>query len=174
MTKKLLKLAKILRCFTELQTDTAILISDSDIQVGSEVFVENEDGELINATDGEYEKDNLIYVVENGFIKEIREKDFEITEVEQPKEDEMAEEPKNEETEEPITEEVDEEKEALKAENETLKQEIETLKAEIEELKKELEKPVAEAIEKEETEFKEQPKKDTPMEHFKKVMEFKL
>lgn len=149
--KKLLKLAKMLQCFQEIQTEQGVLVSDSELEVGVEVFTYDENEELIVALDGIYTKDNIDYVVENGFIKEIREKEFEIKEVEeevveQPKEEEMVVE---EQQEEPIEEEpkIDEEKEALIAENEELKAKIVELEAKIADMEKELEKPIDEPIE---------------------------
>ena len=54
MNKNLLKLAKALLKLKEIATDKAVLVIDGDVAVGVEVFIEDENGELIAPEDGEY------------------------------------------------------------------------------------------------------------------------
>lgn len=104
---KLWKLKKMILSLSETHTDEGVnLITDTEnLEVGEEVFVENEDG-LIPASDGVYTHDNQLIEVEGGIVKSITEK-----EVEQPVEPIVEEEPVVEEpiNEEPVTEEVVEE-----------------------------------------------------------------
>ena len=139
-----------------------VLITDGDMEVGLEVFVEDDAG-LMPAPDGEYTVDDNIVVVEGGKIVEIKEKPLEqpVETPEEPIETPMQEEEKPEEKpmenlekpidnpEEPSIEELKNLIEEQKAMIETLKSENETLKAEIEELKKKLEEPLSEPAEEE-------------------------
>ena len=68
------KLAKILAQFRSLTTDKGILTwgGDKDLEVGDNVFVENEEGERTPATDGDYLlEDGVIVRVEGGKVAEI-------------------------------------------------------------------------------------------------------
>lgn len=110
---KILNLARMIAKFSEISTDKGTLISDGELAVGVEVFVEV-DGELAPAEDGEYTQENGdVIVVAEGKVAEIR----------------KAEEPKN--TEETVEEEVvvensaKEKFEAVKAKFEASYQEIE-------------------------------------------------
>lgn len=74
-----LKLAKLLKLYTEVAVDDGVLISESDdnvLKVGDEVFVDGEDG-LVPAPDKEYidNVNNVIYVVAGGTVTEIKEKE---------------------------------------------------------------------------------------------------
>lgn len=72
-----LALAKLLKLYKEISTKEAVLVAEADeIEVGTEVFVEGEDG-MTPAPDGEYTDtvENKIYVVAGGTITEIREKE---------------------------------------------------------------------------------------------------
>lgn len=72
-----LALAKMLKLYKEISTTEAVLVAEADeIEVGTEVFVEGEEG-MIPAPDGEYTDtvENKIYVVAGGTITEIREKE---------------------------------------------------------------------------------------------------
>lgn len=74
-----LKLAKLLKLYTEVAVDEGVLISESDdniLKVGDEVFVDGEDG-LVPAPDKEYvdNVNNVIYVVAGGTVTEIKEKE---------------------------------------------------------------------------------------------------
>lgn len=143
---KLLKLAKMLKLMSELNTDKGILIADNEIAVGIEVFISDEEGNLIPANDGDYETEDSVVTVEGGKVVSIK-----IKEPEQPVTDEPAVEENAEE--EPIDEPVDEpdEKDAriaeLEVEIEALNLRIAELESENKELKEKLEEPAAEAIE---------------------------
>lgn len=145
---KLLKFAKMLKLMTETNTNNGILIADNELAVGVEVFIQDEEGNLVPANDGEYETDDTIITVEGGKVTDIKAKEPEQPITEEPVVEENAEEEPKEETEEQTEpDEKDTEIENLKAEIETLNAENETLKAENEELKKKLEEPAAEPIE---------------------------
>lgn len=74
MVKQLkLKLAKMLSKFAEITTDKGVLLSDGELVVGTEVYLIDSDGEYITAPDGEYKLDNVIYVILDGMIAEIKE-----------------------------------------------------------------------------------------------------
>ena len=152
----LYKLKKMLLSLSEVTTkEGVVLITDGDIEVGLEVFVDGDAG-LEPAPDGEYTIDDNIVVVEGGKIVEIKEKPIEQP-VEEPIETPMQEEEKPEEKmetpmenpEEPSIEELKNLIEEQKTMIETLKSENETLKAEIEDLKKKLEEPIAQPAEEE-------------------------
>ena len=104
---KLWKLKKMILSLSETHTDEGVnLITDTEtLEVGTEIFVEGEDG-LIPASDGVYTHDNQLITIEGGIVKSIVEK-----EIEQPVEPIVEEEPVVEEpiNEEPVTEEVVEE-----------------------------------------------------------------
>lgn len=121
MHKNLLKLFRQLIKLASVETPEAVLYYDGELEVGTEVFVEDENGELVPATNGEY--GNII--VEDGKVSAIKEEVV----IEEPIK--QAEEP----VEEPV---VDEEKEALKAkvaELEAIIAELEAKLAQIEEAK---------------------------------------
>ena len=72
-----LALAKMLKLYKEISTTEAVLVAEADeIEVGTEVFVEGEEG-MTPAPDGEYNDtvENKIYVVAGSTITEIREKE---------------------------------------------------------------------------------------------------
>lgn len=71
-------------------TDKGELVFDGELAVGVEVFIEDENGELIPAPNGEYDAENSVIAVEDGKVTEIKEKEAE-----------NAPEETNEETEEP-------------------------------------------------------------------------
>lgn len=70
-----LKLARLLKLYQEVSTDRGLLIAENDdvLTAGVEVFVENENGEIVPAADGVYVDtvNKLQYVVEGGTIKEV-------------------------------------------------------------------------------------------------------
>lgn len=162
MDKKIFKLARLLKLLSEASTDKGLLVSEGNIEIGSEVFVYDENGEAIPAVDGEYVVDGgeLTIVVVDGIVSEMRQK--EEAPIEQPEvepevvvEEETAEEEKPaEETAEEAAEETETvdidalraEIEALKAENEELKAKI----AEYEQKEKEVEQPSVEEEDKQE------------------------
>lgn len=162
---KLLSFARLLKTFQEVQTQNGSLISDTEIIVGSEVFVADAEGNLIPAPTAVYEAGDVKYTVESGIVIAI-----ETTVLEEPIQEETVEEVEVLEEEEPIVEEeVNQEVEDLKAENEALKAEIEALKTEIEELKKQLEEPIEEPIEKQETVFSKEEKRNSKLEALAKA-----
>lgn len=174
MRVKLLKLAKLLHTFEMITTDKGNLISENEVTVGTEVFIENAEGELEPAPSGEYTSKDNVYIVESGKVLEIKilnvEEPIETTETIEETEEfetEHTEEVEKvdefetiEEVVEEIVEEepVNEELEALKAENEELKATIEGLNKEIEDLKKQLEQPIDDAIEEQITVYTKQDK----------------
>lgn len=132
-----LKLAKMLLKFGSIQTDNGELQYEGELEVGLEVFIEQE-GELIPAPDGEYKSEDKTITVESGRISSIVEVESEES-AEAPVEVEQEEE---QPTEEPET---NDELEALKKENEELKAKIAELEAQLaeanEQLKMSVEKP---------------------------------
>ena len=95
MNSKLLKLARMVMNLSEVKTNKGELISETVIEVGSEVFVEDANDMLVPAPDGEYvTQDEVTLVVADGKVVEIREKETEEAPVEeQPVEEPLAEEP---------------------------------------------------------------------------------
>ena len=140
--QRLLKFAKLLQAFAEVNTDKGVLVSDNSIEVGSEVFVADEKGDMVVPIDGEYTADGVIYVVVSGVVTEVKMVEGEPIQEPEPVVEPVVE-PEPEPVQEPV---VDEEKEALKAELEQLKAENEELKNKIKELEEQLKEPVAEPI----------------------------
>lgn len=102
----LLKLAKMVMKFAEIETDKGALIYEGELAEGTEVFVEIE-GELVPAEDGEYKFENKTITVTEGKVEKIVEE--EVEESIEPEDVNQEEEPV--EDEKPIEEDV----EALKA-----------------------------------------------------------
>lgn len=93
MNSKLYKLAKMILKLAEMKTNNGVLISDDEIEVGREVFIENTEGELVAAPDGEYvAEDDRTFVVADGKVAEIREKEADEQPVEEAPVEEQAEE----------------------------------------------------------------------------------
>ena len=145
MKTKLLKLAKMLLNLKMVESDKGTLIIESDLAVGVEVSVEDTEGNVIPAEDGEYIIDNQKVEIRDGKIESI-----ETIEPEQPEPtdepDAMAEvEPSTEEA----TDEPDE-KDLRIAELEGLLKDrdaiIEELTAKLKELEEKLNKPVEEPV----------------------------
>ena len=95
MNSKLYKLAKMILSLSEVKTNKGELISETVIEVGSEVFIEDANDMLVPAPDGEYvTQDEETLVVADGKVVEIREKETEEAPVEeQPVEEPLVEEP---------------------------------------------------------------------------------
>ena len=95
MNSKLYKLAKMILSLSEIKTNKGELISETVIEVGSEVFIEDANDMLVPAPDGEYvTQDEVTIVVADGKVVEIREKETEEAPAEeQPAEEQPAEEP---------------------------------------------------------------------------------
>lgn len=91
---KLLKLAKLVMKFAEVETDKGTLTYDGDLVEGVEVFVEKE-GEFVAPEDGEYKTETQVITIEGGKVTKIEEIEVE----EEPKEEEPIEEPKEEQIE---------------------------------------------------------------------------
>lgn len=148
MNSKLYKLAKLVLQLAEMETDKGLLISDAEIEVGREVFIEDENGELVAAPDGEYKESNgdRVFVVVDGRVTEIREPEAEEPaplpepepepEPEEPLEIQEEEEP---EAEEPIEDEKDKRIAELESQIEELNNIIAEKDEEIGKLKAELE-----------------------------------
>ena len=159
MNSKLLKLARMVMKLSEIKTNKGELISETVIEVGSEVFIEDANDMLVAAPDGEYvTQDDVTIVVADGKVAEIREKETEEQPTEeqpkQPVEEPLAEEPVEEQpTEQP--DEKDAEIAKLQAQIEELNQVIVEKDELIEELRKKLEetdsKPAEEQLKSQKT-----------------------
>ena len=104
MNSKLLKLARMVMHLSEVKTNKGELISETVIEVGSEVFIEDANDMLVAAPDGEYvTQDEVTLVVADGKVVEIREKETEEQPMEEPVQ-EPVEEPLAEEPEQPVDE----------------------------------------------------------------------
>ena len=147
MNSKLLKLARMVMNLAQIKTNKGELISETVIEVGSEVFIEDLNDMLVPAPDGEYvTQDEVTIVVADGKVVEIREKEpaeqpVEEQPVEQPVEQPLAEQPVEEQpTEEaPVEDERDKRIAELEAQIEELNQVIVEKDEEIGELRKKLE-----------------------------------
>ena len=129
MTKNFLKLARLVMRFAEVKTDKGSLIYDGELAVDIEVMVEDEEGNVVAAPDGEY---NL----KDGKVAEIKEA---------PVTEETIEEVLEEET--PVKDEKDlriEELEGLLKDRDAI---IEELNAKIKDLESKLNEPAEEALE---------------------------
>ena len=150
MNSKLYKLAKMILNLAEIKTNKGELISETVIEVGSEVFIEDANDMLVAAPDGEYvTQDEVTIVVANGKVAEIREKEQEEQPTEeQPTQESLAEEQPTEEQEpeqepenqEPVEDEKDKRIKELEAQIEELNNIIVEKDTEIGRLKAELEK----------------------------------
>lgn len=162
MNSKLLKLARMVMHLSEVKTNKGELISETVIEVGSEVFIEDANDMLVAAPDGEYvTNDEVTIVVADGKVVEIREKETEEQPTEeqpkQPVEEPLAEEPVEEQPAEEADE-KDAEIAKLQAQIEELNSIIAEKDAEIGKLKAELEKsdsqPAEEQLKSQKTETK--------------------
>lgn len=129
--KFMLKLARMVMKFAEVETDKGLLTYEGELVVGNEVFIEK-DGELIPAEDGEYVAEDKTIVVKDGKVAEIV-----------MKEDEQPVPIEGEDVENPVDNTIKEDEKDVKiAELEAViaekDKEIESLKAEIEEMKTKL------------------------------------
>ena len=148
MKTKLLKLAKMLLNFKMIESDKGTLIIDSELIVGAEISIEDENGNVIPAADGEYIVDNQKITVEGGKVSEIEQIEPEqpeetATETEEKLEEETATETETE-TNEP------DEKDLRIAELEGLLKDrdaiIEELTQKLKELEEKLNKPVEDPV----------------------------
>ena len=164
MNSKLYKLAKMVLNLAQIKTNKGELISETVIEVGSEVFIEDTNDMLVPAPDGEYvTQDEVTIVVADGKVVEIREKETEEAPVEeQPMDEQPVEEPLAEQpVEEQPTEQPDEKDQRiaeLEAQIEELNQVIVEKDEEIGKLRKKLEetdsKPAEEQLKSQKTEHK--------------------
>lgn len=146
MKSKLLKLAKMLLNFKMIESDKGTLIIDSELAIGAEISIEDENGNVIPAADGEYIVDNQKITVEGGKVSEIEQIEPEqpeetATETEEKLEEETATET---ETSEPDEKDLRiEELEGLLKDRDAI---IEELTAKLKELEEKLNKPVEEPV----------------------------
>lgn len=147
MNKNLLKLAKMILKLAQVTTDKGILVSNDELVVGSEVFIEDENGELLPASDGDYETEEKIFVVAEGKVVEIKEKEVKPEETE----------PEVQAEEEVVTEEpVEDEKDVRIAELEANIAELEASISEKDETIAQLQEQIKTYEEKEAEQFEEQ------------------
>lgn len=74
MNSKLLKLARLVMKFAEMNTDKGVLIFEGDLEIGVEVSLEDAEGNILTAPDGEYTlEDNRVVIVTEGKVTEIKE-----------------------------------------------------------------------------------------------------
>lgn len=131
----ILKLAKQINKFAEINTNGGVLICDGSLEIDKEVFVETEDAGVIPAPDGTYESETQVITVVDGKVATIEDKEQpeQAPEVEI-EETPLEEQPANEE--QPADEQpADDEKDKKIAE---LEQRIAELEKENEELKEKL------------------------------------
>ena len=148
MNSKLYKLAKMILSLSEIKTNKGELISETVIEVGSEVFIEDANDMLVPAPDGEYvTQDEVTIVVADGKVVEIREKETE----EAPAEEQPTEEA-------PVEDDKDKRIAELEAQIDELNQVIVEKDELIGELRKKLEetdsKPAEEQLKSQKTETK--------------------
>lgn len=135
MNLNLLKLRKQLLQLAEIETDKGKLIIESELAEGIEVFVETEEG-YAPAADGEYIYEDMLIVISDGKISELRKNSGEdATSEETPEEQEQPTE---------VNEEVEEEPKAEEAEGEPEPDEKDTKIAELQDKLNELEAIIAE------------------------------
>ena len=157
MNSKLLKLARMVMHLSEVKTNKGELISETVIEVGSEVFIEDSNDMLVAAPDGEYvTQDEVTLVVADGKVVEIREKETEEAPVEEPLVEEPVEEAPVEEA--PIEDKRDKRIAELEAQIDELNQVIVEKDELIGELRKQLEetdtKPAEEQLKSQKNEHK--------------------
>lgn len=90
LTKIRLQLAKMLASFSEIKTSNGILYwaSDEELAVGMEVYLVNEDGEYVEAPDGEYtDEEERVIVITSGKVESITAKEAEAPVEEAPAEE---------------------------------------------------------------------------------------
>ena len=73
MNSKLLKLARIILKFATTMVGEVEWIHEGELSTGTEVYTEDENGELIPVADGEYETETMKIVVKDGKIEEMTE-----------------------------------------------------------------------------------------------------
>ena len=73
MNSKLLKLARLVLKFATTMVGEVEWVHEGELIVGTEVYTEDENGELIPVADGEYETETMKIVVKDGKIEEMTE-----------------------------------------------------------------------------------------------------
>lgn len=122
----------LMKCGAIATDKATLLFEGAEPEVGAEVFVEDENGEIQPAEDGEYVAEGVTYVVAEGKIAEIRKEE----EGETPAEETPAEEPVEAEEEEPMAEPADAPEETAE---ETIEDRVARLEASIGELREGIE-----------------------------------
>ena len=72
-TNKLMRLARMVLRFATTMVGDVEWIHEGELSTGTEVYTEDENGELIPVADGEYETENMKIVVKDGKIEEMTE-----------------------------------------------------------------------------------------------------
>ena len=152
---KLLKLARLVLKFMTTMVGEVEWVHEGNLSVGTEVYTEDENGELIPVADGEYETETNKIIVKDGKIEEM----IEITPEPEPEPQEPTQttEPMAQEPQEPTTEPQSDEKDAkiaeltnkiaeLETKIAVLVEEIDNKNDLIEELQEKLVKPVEQPI----------------------------
>lgn len=121
----------LMKCGAIATDKATLLFEGAEPEVGAEVFVEDENGEIQPAEDGEYVAEGVTYVVAEGKIAEIRKE-----EEAEPAEETPAEEPVEAEEEEPQAEPIDAPEQA---EEETIEDRMNRLEASIGEIREGIE-----------------------------------
>ena len=98
---KLLKLARIVLKFMTTMVGEVEWVHEGELSTGTEVYTEDENGELIPVADGEYETETMKIVVKDGKIEEITEINKEPQEPQEPQEPAQTTEPMAQEPQEP-------------------------------------------------------------------------
>lgn len=121
----------LMKCGAIATDKATLLFEGAELEVGTEVFVEDENGEIMPAEDGEYVAEGVTYVVAEGKVAEIR-KEEENTEPEAEAEPET----EVEAEEEPQAEPADEPE---AAEEESIEDKVARLEASIGEIREGIE-----------------------------------
>lgn len=85
MNSKLLKLAKLVMKFAEIETDKGTLTISDELAVGVEVYKEV-DGEFVSVEDGAYETETQVITIKDGKVEAIEDKTQPESEPEVPEE----------------------------------------------------------------------------------------
>ena len=156
-TNKLMRLARMVLKFATTMVGEVEWVHEGELSTGTEVYTEDENGELIPVADGEYETETMKIVVKDGKIEEITEINKEPQEPTEPQEPAQTTEPMAQEPQEPATEPQSDEKDAkiteltnkiaeLNTKIAVLVEEIDNKNDLIEELQEKLVKPVEQPI----------------------------
>ena len=123
----------LMKCGAIATDKATLLFEGAEPEVGMEVFVEDENGEILPAPDGEYEAEGVVYVIAEGKIAEIRKNE---EGEEAPAEETPAEEPVEAEEEDPQADPIEEPEEN---ETETIEDRVARLEESIGELREGIE-----------------------------------